>query len=116
MALIEHNGPPVKTTLTGYAIARNGRSASQRAAIAAQIILGEVVFTKPTKKQIAELLHVSVSYVDRVLELDPVCRAAMGEGYLALSDFHNIPTDTQLERTVKAAGVDRVWDVMEPLI
>jgi hypothetical protein len=115
MAYIVQNGSPVKT-MSGYAVARNHRSASQRAAIAASIIAGEVEFTKPTKKQIAELLHVSVSYVDRALELDPVCRESMREGYLELSDFPNIPTDTQLQRTVKAAGVDRTWNVMEPFI
>jgi hypothetical protein len=102
---------PVKK-MTGYALARNGRTASQRAALAASIIAGEVEFTKPTKKQIAELLHVSVSYVDKVLKLDPVCRKAMTEGYLALSDFQNTPSDAQLSRAIKAVGVDHAFDVM----
>jgi hypothetical protein len=40
---------PVKK-MTGYALARNGRTASQRAAIAASIVLGEIDLTQLTKK------------------------------------------------------------------
>jgi hypothetical protein len=113
MAYIAINDHPVKT-LTGRTIARNGRSASQRAAIAARIIAGEVEFTNPTKRQIAELLHVSIKYVDRALDLDPISRHMMADGLLQLTRIQ--PSDNQLLRTVMAAGVDRVWNVMEPLI
>jgi hypothetical protein len=39
---------PVKK-MTGYALARNGRTASQRAAVAS-IVLGEIELTQLTKK------------------------------------------------------------------
>jgi hypothetical protein len=102
--------------MTGYCLARNGRTASQRAAIAAGIVLGEIELAPLTKKQIALLAGVSVSYVDRAIELSPLHRKLMAKGdFFKIADFQ-VPTDTQLQRTVKAAGVDRVWDVMEPFI
>jgi hypothetical protein len=107
---------PARNSVTGYCISRNGRTASQRAAIAARIIAGEVEFTKPTKKQIAELLHVSIVYVDRALELDPISRHMMADGLLQLTQFRKAPTDLQLNRTVQAAGVDRTLNAVEPLL
>jgi hypothetical protein len=103
--------------LTGYALARNGRSASQRAALAASIITGEVKFIKPTKKQIAALIGVSVPYTNQALALDPVQRGLVREGYVTLAQTVKVePTDLQLHRIVEAAGVTRVWDALEPLI
>jgi hypothetical protein len=101
--------------LTGYALARNGRTASQRAALAASIITGEINFTKPTKKQIAALLDVSVPYVNQALTLDRFQRDMVRQGYATLSTFQT-PTDTQLHRTVEAAGVERTWNVIEQII
>ena len=102
--------------LTGYALARKGRSASQRAALAASIILGEVEMTKPTRKQIAKLLGVSIPYVKHAMKLRRAQRAAMQDGWLSLPHFKNPPTDLELERTVQAAGVDRTWSVIEQII
>lgn len=98
---------PVK--LTGHTIARNGYSASQRAALAAMIILGEVEFVKPTHKQIAKLLGVSTVYIDRALKLDPTRREWVADGLLQLTQFQKAPTDTHLDRLVSAAGTERVW-------
>jgi hypothetical protein len=103
--------------LTGYALARNGRSASQRAALAASIITGEVEFIKPTKKQIAALIGVSVPYVDQALTLNPFQRGLVRKGYVTLAQTVEVePTDLQLHRIVEAAGVERTWGVIEQII
>jgi hypothetical protein len=101
--------------LTGYALARNGRTASQRAALAASIIAGEIDFVKPTKKQIAQLLGVSVVYVSRAEALNRFQRDLVCKGYASLSTFHTL-TQSQLERVVEEAGVARTWEALEPLI
>jgi hypothetical protein len=103
--------------LTGYALARNGRSASQRAALAASIILGEIEFIKPTKKQIAALLGASMPYTNQALALDPFERGLVRKGRVTLAQTVKVePTDLQLHRIVEAAGVDRTWEALEPLI
>ena len=115
MAYIVHNGPPVKQ-LTGRTIARNHRSASERAALAAMIILGERDFTQPTHKQIAKLFGVSTAYVEQALKLGVLQRAWMAMGHLQLADTQFQPSDNLLRRTIAAAGVDRTWNALEPLI
>jgi hypothetical protein len=102
--------------LTGCALARNGRSASQRAALAASIITGEVEFIKPTKKQIAALIGVSVPYTNQALALNPFQRGLVREGYMTLAQYQKEPTDLQLHRIVEAAGVERTWGVIEEII
>jgi hypothetical protein len=101
--------------LTGYALARNGRSASQRAALAASIILGEIEFIKPTKKQIAALLGVSVPYTNQALALNPVQRGLVREGYTTLAQYQK-PTDGHLHHVIEQAGVDRAWAAIEEII
>jgi hypothetical protein len=98
-----------------YTIARK-RSASQRAAIAAAIILGETTLDRPSRQQVARLLHVSLTYVNHALTLSTGQRMLMSLGHLELAQFPKPPTDTQLTRTVRAAGVNRVWKALEPLI
>ena len=101
---------PVKLT-TGYALARNGRSKSQRAALAAQIIAGEIELVDLTQGQIAKLVGVSRPYITAALELDPMRRRMMARGYLKVSEFQ-VPTDTALSRAIKAVGVEHAFDVM----
>ena len=49
------------STITGRNVAHGRRTPSQRAAIAAELVSGEIVFIKPTLKQAAALFGVSVS-------------------------------------------------------
>ena len=109
------NNKATASTITGHTIARGRKSKSQKAAIAAMIIQGELKLDSPTKKQIAKLLGVSVPYVTRALNLDVAERWAMAEGWLTLA-VPTIPTDKKIEETVRAAGVHRVWSIMEPHI
>jgi hypothetical protein len=102
--------------MTGYRLARNGRTASQRAALAASIITGEIDFIKPTKKQIAALLGVSTVYVNQALALNRFQRDFVLNGYATLAQFQKQPTDLQLHRIVEAAGVERTWGVIEQII
>jgi hypothetical protein len=106
---------PVKK-MTGRQVARQSRTASRRAAFAASILAGELVLTTLTKKQIAAALGVSIRSVDKARRLTSEHRALMRHGHLELSSFTTPPTEIELYRTVKAAGIDRVWSVMEPMI
>src|ERR1700722_11865355 len=101
MDSFNRNGNSV--AMTGYRLARNGRSASQRAALAASIILGEIEFIKPTKKQIVALLGASVPYTNQALALNPFQRGLVREGYVTLAQYQKEPTDLQLHRIVEAA-------------
>jgi hypothetical protein len=101
--------------MTGYRLARNGRTASQRAALAASIITGEIDFIQPTKKQIATLLGVSVVYVNQALVLNRFQLALVREGYVTLAQFQK-PTDGHLHHVIEQAGVDRAWAVIEEII
>jgi hypothetical protein len=112
MADIDTTAP----SITGRTIARGRKSKSQKAALAAMILLGELKLDNLTKKQIAKLLGVSESYVGKALSLDAADREAMAEGRLTLAAVPTNPTDKEIEKTVRAAGVDRVWAAMEPLI
>jgi hypothetical protein len=74
------------STITGHDIARGRKSKSQKAAIAAMIILGELNLDNPTKNQIAKLVGVSVSSVGKALSLDVADREAMAQGQRCLGD------------------------------
>jgi hypothetical protein len=104
------------STITGHAIARGRKSKYQKAAIAAMILLGELKLDNPTKKQIAKLVGVSVRSVGKALNLGVADREAIAVGWLTLAAVPTIPTDKKIEKMVRAAGVDRVWSIMEPLI
>jgi hypothetical protein len=66
--------------ITGRDLAHRQRSASQRAAIAAALVAGEVVLSHPTLKQAARLAHASVPYTRAALRASPAARARLGSG------------------------------------
>jgi hypothetical protein len=69
---------PTKT-LSGRALAHQHLSASQRAALAAQILESEASIA-PTVHQIATLLDVSVTYVQAARKLSPADRDLVAHG------------------------------------
>jgi hypothetical protein len=60
--------------ITGRNLAHGRRTASQRAAIAAELRLGERVIVKPAEKQCAALVKVSVPYLRLAAALEPELR------------------------------------------
>jgi hypothetical protein len=61
--------------VTGRNVAHAHRTPSQRAGLAAQLVLGEAALIKPTRKQVARLLRVSGPHVAfRSAGLELACR------------------------------------------
>jgi hypothetical protein len=100
---------PVKN-MTGHALARNGYTKSQRAALAAGVACGEIELTKPTLKQLAKLFNVSVSYIGAALALSPMQRAMMRGGCTEIADIP--PSKAALKRTIARAGVEPTWNAI----
>lgn len=83
------NGDGLKSDLfliTGHNLAHAHRTSSERAAIAAQLVLGEAEMVKPTITQVVPAARVSVPYVHLALHLKPETRALVAMGELSLSD------------------------------
>jgi hypothetical protein len=119
-------------TITGHALARGHRTASQRAGLAAQLVAGERVLTKPTIKQVASLLRVSRHYVTAALKTTPAGRACLVSRarYLTVPEPNkpsppepnkpspcdllvrdwNAATDAERIAFARRVGVDRIFD------
>jgi hypothetical protein len=76
-------GPPF--LVTGRDIAHSHRTPSQRAALAAQLVLGEAKLTKPTITQVVEIVRVSGPYVRFAMRLKENTRERVGDGELPLA-------------------------------
>jgi hypothetical protein len=70
--------------IRGRALSHRHLSASQRAAIAAQLQAGEVTI-EMTSAQLARLLGVSAPYIDAARQLSPEVRRAIADGEGSLS-------------------------------
>jgi hypothetical protein len=113
-------------TITGRNLAHAHRSASERAAIAAQLVLGEAELVKPTITQIVPVAHVSKSYVRFALELTPATRDRVAVGEITLSEAAKANgllsawlAASSAEKVALGAvvGVNAVWDeVIAPSI
>ncbi|MGO9049397.1 MAG: hypothetical protein ACLP19_27150 [Xanthobacteraceae bacterium] len=95
---------------------RRGLTKSQRAGVAASIVLKEIPLGDLRLRQIAKLAGVSVPYIYKAMSLSPLQRAGLRKGWLRVADIPTVPTDKQLKALVKAAGVARVWDAIVPFI
>jgi hypothetical protein len=115
----KHN--PTSIPTTGRAIARRRRSTSQRAGLAAQLVAGEVVLTKPTIKQVAGLLRVNRHYVREALKATTDRRANLVSGRLTVPQLKssacdllvrdwNTATDADRIEFARRVGVDRIFD------
>jgi hypothetical protein len=107
------------TTINGRNLAHSHRSASERAGLAAQLILGEARLVKPTITQIAPIASVCVPYVQVALKLSEATRNRVVKGELTLADaakangllsawFSAAPAEKAALGI--AVGVDRIWD------
>jgi hypothetical protein len=101
--------------MSGRAIARK-KTKSERAAIAAMVLLGEIAPENPTKTQVARMVGVGIRSVDKALGLNAADRSAMSRGLLTLAAVPTVPSDQKIEAMVRGAGVDHVWAIMERFI
>lgn len=67
-------------SVTGRDIAHSHRTASARAGLAAQLVLGEVKLIKPTITQVASIARISIPYVRLGLELTQGTRTHLAAG------------------------------------
>jgi hypothetical protein len=114
--------------VTGRNLAHSKRSASQRAGVAAQLVLGEADLVNPTVTQVVVLLKVSVPYVEAALAGTADERRELAEGRLTISELHP-PISVELAKIWRNAsardrlefarrvGAEEVWaDAVSPAI
>jgi hypothetical protein len=120
------NGHHDPRPISGRSIAHCSRSASQRAAIAAELALEHVRLERPTIRQAAVLLGVSVPYVHLALHLSDEARERVVTGAVSLSDAakaNGLATEflaASPEVTVafgRTVGTAMLWDgAIEPAL
>jgi hypothetical protein len=112
---------PTAIPISGRAFAHRRRTASQRAGLAAQLVLGEGVLANPTVKQAASLLQVSRPYVQVALKATTGQRENLVSGRLTVSRLKPSPCDllvrdwnaaNDAERVefARRVGVDQIFD------
>lgn len=102
--------------ISGYTIARSDWTKSQKAALAAQIVLGEATLDDLTRRQICAVFGVSLNYLNKAIALSSATREAVSRGQVPLSDIPTALTAKTLRKIVRNAGVAAVWTELEPLI
>jgi hypothetical protein len=117
--------PPIPTkTILGAGIANRHLDARQKACLAADVLDGLVTFI-PSQKQLADLLGVSVPYINVARKLSPGKRVAILKGrdstsfeglvhpqhrQLLVPNCASI-TNSYLETVIRAVGIDRTLEV-----
>jgi hypothetical protein len=100
----------VKTTVTGINLARGHRSPSRRAAVAAQLVLGEIEIIKPTLKQACGMTGANREYARKLLHADHSVRLNVEAGVISITDA--FPTDDELLHLAREVGVERLWQAI----
>jgi hypothetical protein len=110
----------------GRDIAHSHRSAGERAALAAQLIVGERTLCQPTATQVGPIVRASLPYIHIARLLKPATRMRVARGELSLVEASK--ANGLLEAWYSASpderaalgsvvGVDAVWDaVISPAI
>ena len=112
--------------LSGHNLVHLHRSASQRGAVAAQLVLEEIEPPKPTVLQAAAITGANIPYVYVALRLTPETRARVAAGKLTLAKAAkangllaawSTSTPAERSRAGAAVGVNEIWDrAIEPSI
>jgi hypothetical protein len=114
--------------ISGRNVAHRKRTPGQRALLAADILTGKVRLDRPTLKQTATLLHVSVPYVEAALRIagDPALRARIegGESLNSIAPISNGLATAWRNASAKeradlarVVGPDTIWaESIEPAI
>ena len=119
-------------TIPGRRLAHGKFTASQRAALAAALELGELRVDRFTQTQAARLSRADRAYARKARRAPPAVRRALIHGYSTVGDLdrHSAAklkstpsvsawsslTDAALETAVRDAGVARVWDAIVKII
>ena len=93
--------------VSGRALNRRGLSKGQKAALAAQIVLGEVGQPKLSRRQLVQLMRLR-----QAERLPAILREGVRAGRYTLALASTVPTDKKLAETIKSAGIDRVWQAL----
>jgi hypothetical protein len=96
---------PSTTPIPAYSgrnLAHGHRDSGQRGALAAQLVLGEAKYVKPTITQAVAITGANTFYVRWALELKPATRA------------HVVAGDITLVEAVKANGLLTAWASATP--
>lgn len=122
----EHGNGHSPSSVVGRSLAHSHLTASQRAAVAAQLVLGEARLIAPTITQVVPIVHVSTPYVRFALELAEETRDRVAKGDLSLLKAAKANgllaawlAASLAERAALgvAVGVDEIWDhVIQPSI
>jgi hypothetical protein len=120
------NGHHDPQPISGRSIAHCSRSASQRAVLAAELVLERVRLERPTIRQAALLAGISIPYVHLALRLSDEARERVAVGAVSLSDAakaNGLATEfLAASPEVKLAfgrtvGTAALWDdVIEPAL
>jgi hypothetical protein len=103
----------------GRSLAHRYLTASERAGIAAQLVLGEARLVRPTITQVVPIVRVSPPYVQLALRLTEKTRARVAAGELSLVDAAKAngllsawlaASPAEKAAFGIAAGVNNVWD------
>jgi hypothetical protein len=84
--------------VSGRSLAHRRRTAGERAAIAAQLVCGELHLIEPTISQAATLAGASVSYTRIALEAPAEQRAKLAAGSQPITDLLHSAQDRELDQ------------------
>jgi hypothetical protein len=108
--------------ITGRNIAHSPRGATQRAVLAAELVLGERLLVDPTILQSAAVCRVCRPYVQAVLKADAGLRAELVAGTAEIGELLRPAGERELAQAWHAAspreraafgahvGIDELWD------
>jgi hypothetical protein len=94
--------------IAGRGLAHLKRNAVERAFMGADLVRGDVVLSKPTIKQAAELLKVSPAYVQATIKTDIYRRLSVLQGCEPLIRSKAKKPETLAERFARATPAERV--------
>jgi hypothetical protein len=103
-------------SITGRSLAHARRTASQRAAVAAALHLGELSLMHPTEVQCAALCKVSAPWLRHAARLDPDLRQRVIAGEIPLTEALAQPTAEALMAAIKHFGCERAFDLLTELL
>jgi hypothetical protein len=103
--LFKPHTPPTSTqAITGRNIAHSSRTASQRAVLAAELVLGECLLVDPTTLQAAAICRVCTPYVHAALKADADRRAELAAGTAEIGELLRPAGERQLAQAWRAAS------------
>jgi hypothetical protein len=108
------NGTKAIRQVTGRNLAHAARSASQRAVLAAELVEGAAVLTKPTVRQAVRLCKVCQPYVNAALQATPAERELVVSGLRKLmGPAAQAPISDSKLIELARSDANRLWRALE---